>query len=169
MKRVLSLFGTLLLALFLTTWLQAQPSAPTIKQLFAFACDPHTNVCPDGDGPNSLIQSADGNFYGTTTSGGTGNKAFGTVFKITPAGQLTTLYAFVADQKGNYLNGELPSSLVEGNDGFLYGTAQQGGANNVGIVFKLSKVSDSAHCRRPRRTLQPGTGERRQSLRLHRI
>jgi uncharacterized repeat protein (TIGR03803 family) len=113
-------------------------SKPSIKALFSFACDPNTKVCPDGEQPNTLFQSADGNFYGTTTTGGTGNKAAGTVFKITPGGPLTTIYTFVSDQNGNYPNGGTPHSLVEGNDGYLYGTAG-GGANNTGLVFRLSK------------------------------
>lgn len=133
------LIAASLLALFVATALQAQEAATTIKQLFAFACDPHTNVCPYGDGPNSLIESADGNFYGTTTTGGTGNLAAGTVFKITPSGQLHVIYAFVADENGKYSNGEFPNSLVEGNDGFLYGTAY-GGAYGNGVVFKLSRT-----------------------------
>src|SRR5215470_17228163 len=117
--------------------LQAQPA---ITQLFAFACDSNTKVCPAGEQPNSLIQSADSNFYGTTALGGTGNKAAGTVFKITPAGQLVTLYTFVADQNGNFSQGENPTSLVEGNDGLLYGTTGAGGANKAGAIFKLSKM-----------------------------
>jgi uncharacterized repeat protein (TIGR03803 family) len=124
--------------------LSCAPSAyaqnqPSIQALFSFACDPNTKVCPDGKSPNSLIQSADGNFYGTTTTSGTGNLAAGTVFKITPSGQLHVIYTFVADQNGKYPNGEFPNSLVEGNDGFLYGTAY-GGAYGNGVVFKLSRT-----------------------------
>jgi len=128
------LLNALLIASLVTT-----ARAQTPSQLFAFGCDSQTGVCANGENPNSLIQSADGNFYGTTTTGGTGNAARGTVFKITLSGQLTTLFTFVADPNGNYPNGWLPTSLVEGNDGFLYGTTDAGGANNVGLVFKLSK------------------------------
>jgi uncharacterized repeat protein (TIGR03803 family) len=139
-KPTLSLFAVSFLALFFTTGLQAQPSAPTVTQLFAFACDSTGKVCPDGEYPNSLLQSADGNFYGTTLVGGGGNvSAGGTIFKITPAGKFTLLYTFVADQNGKYSNGCLPNSLVEGNDGFLYGTTLLGGPANTGLVFKLSK------------------------------
>jgi uncharacterized repeat protein (TIGR03803 family) len=120
----------------LSAYAQNQPS---IQALFSFACDSNTGVCPDGKSPNTLIQSADGNFYGTTTTGGTGNLAAGTVFKITPSGQLHVIYTFVANQSGKYPNGEFPNSLVEGNDGFLYGTAY-GGAYGSGVVFKLSRT-----------------------------
>ncbi len=141
MKRTLNLIAASFLALFFTTGLQAQPSAPTITQLFAFACDSTGKICPDGEYPNSLLQSADGNFYGTTLVGGAGNvSAGGTVFKITPTGKFTLLYTFVADQNGKYSNGSLPNSLVEGNDGFLYGTTLIGGPTNAGLVFKISKT-----------------------------
>src|SRR5215510_7024383 len=132
-------YAGLLLNALLIVSLVTTARAQTPSQLFAFGCDSQTGVCANGENPNSLIQSADGNFYGTTTTGGLGNAARGTVFKITALGQLTTLFTFVADQHGNYPNGWLPTSLVEGNDGFLYGTTDAGGANNVGLVFKLSK------------------------------
>ena len=140
-KRTLNLIAASFLALFLTNGLLAQSSASALTQLFAFACDATGKVCPDGAYPNSLIQSADGNFYGTTPVGGTGNVlAGGTVFKISPAGKFRLLYTFAADQNGKYSNGSLPNSLVEGNDGFLYGTTLLGGAANTGLVFKISKT-----------------------------
>ncbi|HEY2444768.1 MAG TPA: choice-of-anchor tandem repeat GloVer-containing protein [Rhizomicrobium sp.] len=114
--------------------------APAIQQLYAFACD--GTSCPQGEYPNTLIQSADGNFYGTTASSGTGNSAAGTVFKVTPAGQLSTVYTFVADQNGQFPNGGSPTGLIEGNDGYLYGTAAYGGANSHGIAFRLDKSGD---------------------------
>ncbi len=139
MKRTLSLIAGFLV-LFFAVGLQAQPSAPIISQLFTFACDSN-NVCLNGEYPNSLLQSADGNFYGTAFLGGAGNvSAGGTVFKITAAGQFTLLYTFEADQNGKYSNGNLPNSLVEGNDGFLYGTTLLGGSTDTGLVFKISKT-----------------------------
>src|SRR6185436_18333623 len=46
-----------------------------------------------GFGPRSgLIQASDGDFYGTTSYGGTNGA--GTLFKITPTGVLTTLASF---------------------------------------------------------------------------
>lgn len=116
----------------------AQSAAPTVSTLFAFSCN-SSGVCPNGENPTSLIQGGDGNFYGTTATGGIGNEAAGTVFKITPAGQLSLIYTFVADKSGNYSKGGNPSSLAEGNDGFLYGTADTSPTSNSGEVFKLSK------------------------------
>ncbi len=40
----------------------------------------------------TMVEGTDGNLYGTTNTGGTFD--FGTVFKVTPSGTLTTLYSF---------------------------------------------------------------------------
>src|SRR5208283_3708307 len=63
-----------------------------------------------------LLQGSDGNFYGTTSQGGTNNQ--GTVFRMTSDGwQLTTLVTF------NGTNGSYPGApLIQGNDGNFYGT-----------------------------------------------
>jgi uncharacterized repeat protein (TIGR03803 family) len=80
-----------------------------------------------------LVQGSDGNFYGTTFSGGT--NGVGTVFKITPQGTLTTLWDF----GGNPANGTYPSAgLVQGSDGSFYGTTVAGGTNGWGTVFKIT-------------------------------
>src|ERR1700746_1837472 len=113
----------------------AHAQSSSILTLFAFTCNSSTSACPQGKDPSSLIQSADGNFYGTTEFGGTGTQAAGTVFKLTPAGQLTTIHTFLGSA-----NGANPTSLVEGNDGSLYGTTNAGVANNQGVVFKVSRT-----------------------------
>jgi uncharacterized repeat protein (TIGR03803 family) len=115
-------------------------ASTSVQPLFTFPCDSTGIVCPNGATPTPLIQSVDGNFYGTTNYSGTGNKAAGTVFRLTPTGQLTTLFTFVADQNGNYPNGANRGGVIEGNDGLLYGSTVSGGANNTGVVFKLSKA-----------------------------
>ena len=137
---VLAVCGPVLLDSSYQSHVYAQ-SLPNIQQLFGFSCDANTQVCPDGKNPNMLIQSADGNFYGTTVTGGIGNNAGGAIFKITSGGQFTAIHTFVPDQSGKFLNGNGPTSLVEGNDGFLYGTAAGGpNANGAGVAFKLSKT-----------------------------
>lgn len=95
-----------------------------------------------------VVQGTDGNFYGTTYMGGTGTYAYcngvfgmgtcGTVFKLTPAGALTTLYNFCG--QWNCTDGAQPwGGLVQASDGNLYGTTQYGGTNaNVGTVFKIT-------------------------------
>jgi uncharacterized repeat protein (TIGR03803 family) len=88
--------------------------------------------CPDGNFPDSdLIQSTDGNMYGTTPAGGANN--YGTVFKITLNGTLTTLHSF-RDTTGEYPSG----GLIQGTDGNFYGTTQGGGANGEGTIFKVT-------------------------------
>jgi len=92
--------------------------------------------CADGNAPYAgLIQGADGNFYGTTVSGGatSGN---GTAYVITPGGVLTTLYSFCSGSCGD--NPE--AGLMQGTDGSFYGTTSYGG----GTVFKLSAGDDAS-------------------------
>jgi uncharacterized repeat protein (TIGR03803 family) len=82
------------------------------------------------------VQGNDGNFYGTTTAGGnTGvcGGGCGTIYKITPAGALTTLYQF------DITHGYAPyGPLVLGTDGNFYGTTPYGTSANAGVVFKIS-------------------------------
>jgi len=76
----------------------------------------------------ALVQGPDGNFYGTTAQGGPTRS--GTVFRVTPAGVLTTL---VSDQPNP------AAGLVVGNDGLLYGMTSAGGAlGGFGTVFKMT-------------------------------
>jgi uncharacterized repeat protein (TIGR03803 family) len=91
-----------------------------------------TGYPSDGGAPSAaLIQATDGNFYGTTPSGGADNT--GTVFKITPTGTLTMLHSFA------YTDGAAPiTPLVQATDGNFYGTTQSGGAYNDGTVFKMT-------------------------------
>lgn len=82
-----------------------------------------------------LLQAGDGNFYGTTRTGGALN--FGTVFKLTPGGEFTTLVEFTNNGATNKGLGPV-AGLTLGNDGQLYGTTGGGGANNLGTVFRIS-------------------------------
>jgi uncharacterized repeat protein (TIGR03803 family) len=82
-----------------------------------------------------VIEGADGNFYGTTSTGGLSATGAGTVFKLTPAGVLTTLHAFGSQSPdGGYPVG----GLVQGTDGNLYGVTPQGGKYGFGTVFKIT-------------------------------
>jgi uncharacterized repeat protein (TIGR03803 family) len=83
----------------------------------------------------SLVQGLDGNFYGTTNNNGA--HGLGTVFKVTPAGKITTLYSFCA--LPGCTDGSTPDAgLVLGIDGSFYGTTDGGGANNNGTFFKIT-------------------------------
>ncbi len=122
--------GCALVLLICATAVASQ--AQTFTQLTSFA---NTN----GSGPNALIQATDGNFYGTTESSGTNNS--GTVFKITPAGTLTTLYSFcpATNSSGYCPDGAAPQTgVIQGTDGNFYGTTIAGGIANVGTVFKMT-------------------------------
>jgi uncharacterized repeat protein (TIGR03803 family) len=89
----------------------------------------------DGNYPlSALALGNDGSFYGTTSGDRTfgGTNTFGTVFRITPAGSLTTLIAF------NGANGACPvSGLARGTDGNFYGTTFLGGSGGGGTLFRL--------------------------------
>ncbi|MDQ6808260.1 MAG: hypothetical protein M3Z64_02365 [Verrucomicrobiota bacterium] len=91
---------------------------------------------PNGAQPHAeLIQGTDGNFYGTTARGGSSPDSYnsGTVFRLTPAGQLTTLVNF------NGTNGNTPqAALLQARDGNFYGTTSGGGAGNFGTIFKMT-------------------------------
>jgi uncharacterized repeat protein (TIGR03803 family) len=79
----------------------------------------------------SLVQGTDGNLYGVTFEGGANN--YGTAYKITPGGTLTTLYSF------DISDGRYPSAaLVQSANGRFYGTAQEGGANLSGAIFRMT-------------------------------
>jgi uncharacterized repeat protein (TIGR03803 family) len=111
--------------------------------LYSFGASASDGKEPQG----SLIQASDGNFYGTTSYGGTNSCAgysnlCGTVFKLTPAGVETTLYSFGASLSDAYAP---LGALIEASDGNFYGTSASGGnycvlSNTVGCgtVFKIT-------------------------------
>lgn len=101
--------------------------ADTLTTLHTF------NGGSDGAYPaGSLIQGADGNFYGTTFQGGT-NGSDGTVFKMAINGAVTILHQFGAGDGANPA-----AALVQGSDGNLYGTTEAGGLGGYGTAFKIT-------------------------------
>ena len=88
----------------------------------------------DSEGaPGALLLDAAGNLWGATPAGG--SHGHGTVFKLSPAGVLTTLYNF-----GDSANdGNIPNGVIRDNSGNLFGTTFAGGANNLGTVFKITQ------------------------------
>lgn len=88
----------------------------------------------------SLAQGTDGNLYGTTEAGD-----YGSVFKMTLEGVLTTIYSF-SYKDGTYPNGAHPyAGLLLGTDGVFYGTTFSGGSTGnicsagCGTVFKITR------------------------------
>jgi uncharacterized repeat protein (TIGR03803 family) len=96
----------------------------------------HSLSNTEGFKPSTLVEASDGNYYGTTATGGlhTDNSGigYGTVFRVTPGGTFVSLYSFAGS------DGDSPTGVVLGPDGNLYGTTQSGGANNAGTVFKVT-------------------------------
>ena len=85
-----------------------------------------------GQPQGGLIMDAKRNLYSTTFIGGTDD--YGTVFELAPDGTETVLYSFTGGS-----DGANPSSrLIMDQNGNLYGTAVNGGADNDGTVFKLA-------------------------------
>ena len=111
----------------------------TLTTLYNFCAK---KLCRDGaQSDAALIQGRDRNLYGTTQGGGAND--WGTVFKITLSGTLTTLYSFCTQT--NCADGSEPTAeLVQATDGNFYGTTYEGGATSqlcssgCGTVFKLT-------------------------------
>jgi uncharacterized repeat protein (TIGR03803 family) len=104
----------------------------------------HSFDLTDGSGPEGLVQATDGNFYGTTNSGGFSNSncsygnnpgTCGTVFKMTPTGAFSTLHIF------SYTDGGNPGAPpIQASDGNFYGTTADGGSIGSGTVFKITST-----------------------------
>ncbi len=97
------------------------------------------NQQPDGGFPGSaVIKGSDGNFYGTTAGSaqiGLSGGGYGSVFKLSPSGILTTLHLFGSTPD----DGQYPlAALVEGLDGNFYGTTSGGGRHGHGTAYKIT-------------------------------
>jgi uncharacterized repeat protein (TIGR03803 family) len=103
-------------------------SAGTFTTLWQFGSGTSNGRVPAA----GLVLGSDGYFYGTTVSGGTNSE--GTVYRISSAGTFTTLYQFAGGSEGLHPEAE----LVQGSDGYFYGTTYSGGTNSAGTVFRLS-------------------------------
>jgi len=88
-----------------------------------------------GGPQGNLIMDQAGNLYGTTTNDGMFGQ--GSVFKLTPSGgdwTETDLYSFTGGSDG----ANPYSNIVFDANGNLYGTAYNGGANGMGVVFEIT-------------------------------
>jgi uncharacterized repeat protein (TIGR03803 family) len=111
------------------------PQTQGVTVLHSFA-----GSASDGQWPyGNFVQASDGNLYGMTLSGGTGNE--GTIFAYSPTAQSWTLMHSFA---GGASDGLQPvGSLIQASDGNLYGMTSAGGANNVGTVFEYGLTTQA--------------------------
>jgi len=79
-----------------------------------------------------LLQASDGAFYGVTSRGGPDDG--GAVIEMTADGTVTTLHALDCRADGCRPQGR----LIEGSDGYLYGTTSTGGPLGGGVVFRVN-------------------------------
>jgi uncharacterized repeat protein (TIGR03803 family) len=117
----------------------------TLTTLYNFCSLPN---CADGYNPLSgVILGTDGNFYGTTYQGGTGGigytvSPYGTVFKITSTGVLTTLYSFCSVDPNVCTDGASPrGGVIQAADGNFYGITPGGNSGtgaNGGTVYSIT-------------------------------
>jgi uncharacterized repeat protein (TIGR03803 family) len=98
------------------------------------------NYCPDGENPEGrLVQGADGNFYGTTFSGGLYKK--GTIFRVSSQGVFKLLYTF----PGNIYH-DAPG-LILGTDGNFYGATYSYAyqITRSGVFTELASLGDNGY------------------------
>jgi uncharacterized repeat protein (TIGR03803 family) len=136
MNRLATYLSSIVAAWSLALSVHAQTGAAV--PIFSFSGGTTNGAAPEGN----LALGPDGSFYGTTEGGGTTNN-YGTIFKITTGGDLTTLVTFEGTNGVNPLAG-----LTLAPDGNFYGTTEYGGTNfantninaglGAGTVFRLT-------------------------------
>lgn len=132
------------------TWIGGSFNYGTVFEVDAAGKEKVLHSFLGGDGlypVAGLMLDAAGNLYGTTEYGGTAEggsceHGCGTVFKLTPAGQQTVLYAFTGKRDG----GGPSSALIHDAIGNLYGTGGGGGdpscfGSGCGVIFKLNTAN----------------------------
>jgi uncharacterized repeat protein (TIGR03803 family) len=111
--------------------------------VYAFESGTGSSSQPEG----GLLEDSDGNLYGGTQSGGYPRTEFsndgpsltgqsGTIFEITAAGKAVLLSNFgPTDADGTNPSGH----PIQGQDGNLYGVTANGGANDTGVFYKITR------------------------------
>ena len=119
-------------ALFALAAFAALPviAGPAFEPLTGFEAGP---LSP---GVGDLLLHADGNFYGTSQGGTTG---FGTIYKVTPAGVISTFATFTGVTGA--AKGRTPTGKLASDGTSFLGVTQAGGTGNLGTVFKVNAVT----------------------------
>jgi uncharacterized repeat protein (TIGR03803 family) len=94
--------------------------------------------------PNPLMVGRDGALYGTAVGGSmTYSSLPGIVYRFDPATRdYRILHTFVT-RDGLYLDGRDPTgTLFQASDGFFYGTTNQGGPSNSGVVYRVDAAGN---------------------------
>ena len=107
---------------------QTGPDTASFKHLFSFNDY-------DGEDPEATLINVKGLLYGSAAEGGASDGQ-GLVFTITPSGTERVLYTF----HGGPSDGANPGAPLLDVKGVLYGTTPEGGANNYGAVFSLTRT-----------------------------
>jgi uncharacterized repeat protein (TIGR03803 family) len=138
LTRIVKIFGLFLLVIAVVAGAETAAAAPVagFKVLHSFSGT-------DGGAPNSLIQAADGFFYGSAANGGDVNSCpsdgCGLLFKSDTAGTITILHVFHAT------DGYFPTGLAKGSDGNFYGTTISGGqpsGGGGGTFFRMDSAGN---------------------------
>src|SRR5207302_607492 len=119
--------GLLTVFAFLLTAAQSQA---IFTRLYSFGAIPDPGYDPN----SALVQASDGNFYGTCAIAGQRMQSVlseGTVFRLTPTGQVTPLHTFIGS------DGRDPNGVIQATDGNFYGTTAYDGPSGGGTVFML--------------------------------
>ena len=111
-----------------------------------FSFDPSSSIytklmdfdSTNGASPGDLMQASDGKLYGVTIAGG--RKDSGVIYSFDPlSATYTKLYSF-DKTSGGY---PVATSLIQANDGKLYGTATYGGSNGSGVIFSFDRATST--------------------------
>jgi uncharacterized repeat protein (TIGR03803 family) len=111
-------------------------TAQTFTNLYSFTVTGGAYTNSDGAYPSAGLILSNNTLYGTTQLGGTNGE--GTVFAVNTDGTgFTVLHTFTALINSTNSDGAHPQAGLLQDGPYLYGTAESGGTNGNGTVFRL--------------------------------
>jgi uncharacterized repeat protein (TIGR03803 family) len=108
----------------------AEPDAVQYATIYSFR-----NGNRNGGSPQAGLLALRGNLYGTTSA--YGSRGYGTVFEVSPFGQVKMLHTFTGVPDGAY-----PLAGLIYYHGTFYGTTSAGGVHGGGTVFSVTPSGD---------------------------